>query len=334
MLLWSLTLSSLTLAWAMTDSGAPANADAPQSRDRLPSAIVQIGGCSGVCIHPAGLILTARHCDLREVERVRFPHCEVVAVRVYECPETEGPLVYDCAGDGYPFAALATVKPEPGDAIFAMGYPDVGGRREFQRLEGVIQGGGEFRFRGGLFVGNLTSLALRPGFSGGPLFNQRAEVIGLADSSDSQSSIFISYAATVGAAQTVLAQHQNRRHLEIELDLQCEECLDFLGDFAHDPYLRDELEEHFEIRLVDFAERDDTAAVAPASRRPLFRVEGSLQAEGYPGKIELLRLLKASGDGPAIKNPPTGVRPADPPAVRGPTPVQTPASESTGADPR
>lgn len=42
-----------------------------QERTDLRAAVVRVGGCSGVCVDPAGLVLTAKHCDLRDVERVQ-----------------------------------------------------------------------------------------------------------------------------------------------------------------------------------------------------------------------------------------------------------------------
>ena len=49
--------------------GATARAD-----EAWPSAaVVLVGGCSGVCVDPAGIVLTAKHCRLGEQVTVRFP---------------------------------------------------------------------------------------------------------------------------------------------------------------------------------------------------------------------------------------------------------------------
>lgn len=275
-------------------------ADPTEAESPLPAAVVQVGGCSGVCVDESGLVLTARHCDLGEVERVRFAQYEVIAVRVFESAETEGPVVYDCVGEGYPESVVASEKPEPGESVRTMGYPDLNGVRTLSQVSGDVLTGGRYQFRGGDFLGNLTNLPLREGWSGGPLFNVRGEVVGLATSTDGTDSIFISHAATRAALEAARQLHGRKYPLQIGVDLYSDECLLFLADYARDAHLRSELQEHFEIAVFDARPMGGAATQASQPKRPLFQVSGKDVAAGYAGKLDLLKRLV----------PQTGVRQA------------------------
>jgi hypothetical protein len=255
------------------------------------AAVVQIGGCSGVCVDPAGLVMTARHCDLRDVEPVRFGELEVLATKIYESTASEGPVVYDCAGSGYPFVAVASSVPPPGTRVFTMGYPHVDGERRFRQQAGTVLSGGEFRFRGEAFLGNLTDMSIREGWSGGPLFNRQGEVIGLANASDKTGSIFISFAATRAAYDEVRRRHSQRLTLRIAADLYSRDCLKFFADFSGDEGFRGELQEHFQLIIVDAGEQPDLLRRHGASGLPVFIVGDAAAVSGYGGKAQLLQSL-------------------------------------------
>lgn len=259
--------------------------------DRERAAVVQIGGCSGVIVDPAGLVMTAKHCDLGEVERVEFAGHEVLAVRVYEAPETEGPLVYDCVGAGYPWVPVAEQTPGPGERVHTLGYPLIDGARRLREAAGVVQRGGRFRFRGELFLGNLTNVPVSEGWSGGPLFNERGEVVGLANAGDQQGSIFISHAATRAAWLAARSMHSNRPLLLIATNLYCRACLQFLSDYADDAGVRREVQEHYRIIIVDVHEHPELIAGRENLKLPLFIIHDQDVVQGYPGKLELLQKL-------------------------------------------
>ncbi|WP_417850659.1 hypothetical protein [Thalassoglobus sp.] len=80
-------------------------------------AVVLVDGCSGVCVDEAGLVMTARHCDLPKTVTVRFKDRTVSATRIYVCPETEGPVIYGCEGNGYPFLPVAASPPQIGERL-------------------------------------------------------------------------------------------------------------------------------------------------------------------------------------------------------------------------
>jgi Trypsin-like peptidase domain len=259
--------------------------------DRERSAVVQIGGCSGVIVDPAGLVMTAKHCELGEVERVVLGDYKVLAVRVYEAPEIEGPLVYDCVGAGYPWIPVAEQAPGPGERVHTLGYPLIDGARRLREATGVVERGGRFRFRGEYFLGNFTDVPVSEGWSGGPLFNERGEVVGLANAGDRQGSIFISHAATRAAWLAARSLHSTRPLLLIASDLYCRACLEFLSDYADDAGVRREIQEHFRVIIVDVHEHPELIAGRQDPKLPVFIVHDHDVVQGYPGKEELLRKL-------------------------------------------
>lgn len=260
-------------------------------RDRERAAVVQIGGCSGVIVDPAGLVMTAKHCDLAEIERVVIGEYEILAVRVYVSPETEGPLVYDCVGTGYPWAPVAETVPDRGEPVHTIGYPLVEGRRQRREVDGIVQRGGRFRFRGEYFLGNMTDLPVSEGWSGGPLFNDRGEVIGLANAGDGSGSIFISHAATRAAWLAAMSLHSSRPRLLIATDLYCNACLRFLGDYAGDAGFRREIQEHYQVIVVDVRAHPELLGGRQDQKLPAFLVQDAELTSGYSGKTDLLRTL-------------------------------------------
>lgn len=260
-------------------------------RERERAAVVQIGGCTGVLVDPAGLVMTAKHCDLTEIERVVIGDYEILAVRVYEAPETEGPVVYDCVGAGYPWVPVAETVPDRDEAVHTMGYPLVGGDRRLREADGVVQRGGRFRFRGEYFLGNMTDLPVSEGWSGGPLFNRQGEVIGLANAGDQGGSIFISHAATRAAWLSAMSLHSSRPRLLIATDLYCGACLRFLGDYARDVGFRREIQEHYRVVVVDVRAHPELLARRPKQRLPMFIVRDTEVTSGYGSKADLLRRL-------------------------------------------
>lgn len=260
-------------------------------RQRERAAVVQIGGCSGVIVDPAGLVMTAKHCDLSEIERVVIGDYEILAVRVYESPETEGPLVYDCVGSGYPWVPVAETVPDRGEPVHTIGYPLVEGRRQRREVDGVVQRGGRFRFRGEYFLGNMTDLPVSEGWSGGPLFSEQGEVIGLANAGDEGGSIFISHAATRAAWLAAMSLHSSRPRLLIATDLYCGSCLQFLGDYAGDAGFRREIQEHYRVVVVDVRAHPQLLGSLQDQKLPAFLIQDTEVTSGYSGKADLLKKL-------------------------------------------
>ncbi|QDU39675.1 hypothetical protein Mal4_40210 [Maioricimonas rarisocia] len=266
-------------------------------------AVVQVEGCSGVCVDPTGLVLTARHCRLPETVTVRFRDQTVTAYRVYECDETEGPVVYDCAGDGYPFRPVAATPPRVGERVWTYGYPQGRGRRELAFTSGPLLRWSTFEYAGGHFNGNVVRCVARPGWSGGPLINGRGEVCGLLSSCDQQTSVFIGWSAVrdaVTAAQERIeasadADEDERPTLYVFGSVSCRPCRQFRSDFA-DREFAAQLQKRFRIEFVDVDKRPEVARRFGVTEVPTFLVPGGPRVTGYVGRESLLNALGIRGE--------------------------------------
>ncbi|MEW4530209.1 trypsin-like peptidase domain-containing protein [Maioricimonas sp. JC845] len=261
-------------------------------------AVVQVEGCSGVCVDPSGLVLTARHCRLPETVTVRFRDRTVTAHRIHQCDETEGPVVYDCAGDGYPFRPVAATPPRVGERVWTYGYPQGRGRRELAFTSGPLLRWSTFEYAGGHFNGNVVRCVARPGWSGGPLINGRGEVCGLLSSCDQQTSVFIGWSAVrdaVTAAQERIEAsadeaQDERPTLSVFGSVSCGPCRQFRSDFA-DPEFAAQLQQRFRIEFVDVDKRPDVARRFGVTEVPTFLVPGGPRVTGYVGRESLLNAL-------------------------------------------
>ena len=258
-------------------------------------AVVLVDGCSGVCVDEAGLVMTARHCDLPKTVTVRFKDRTVSAKRIYVCPETEGPVIYDCEGDGYPFLPVAASPPQIGERLWSYGYPQVNGRREFRWASGRLLRWSTFEYAGGSFNGNVLGFATGPGWSGGPLLNAKGEVCGLLNSADCATSVFISSAAVRQAYAAVRQQIEwdepaadGRPTLYVFGSMTCGPCRLFKDNFANNGAFRQQLESRFAIKFVDVDKQPALTEQFSVNEVPQFIVPGSLRIIGYEGTDRLL----------------------------------------------
>lgn len=137
------------------------------------------GLCSGVCVDPAGIILTAKHCKHGETVKVTFPGGRSeTGVRIYKGPGIfDGVTVYDIPGDDWPSIRVAQSPPRPGDEVWLCGYP--AGRWESWRASVLTE---SMHLTGERFT--VVNKATRPGWSGGPLINKSGQVVGLLSHTD------------------------------------------------------------------------------------------------------------------------------------------------------
>lgn len=255
-------------------------------------AIVQIGGCTGVCVDPAGLVMTAKHCDLQEVEVIRAGSRQFTAVRIYESPGSEGPLVYDVLGDSFVWIPVAHDKPEPGETVRTMGLPAIEGARQFRELTGVLEGGAHVWYEGEQFLGNITDIVVTDGWSGGPLLNSNGEVVGLANSSgEGVGSVFISHAATREAYLAARLLHASRPLLQVLVSPEQKQSASFLQDFESDLDFHRELSEHFRLLLLDARREHLPLERYRHADLPIFILPDGQTVTGYNGKLELIQRL-------------------------------------------
>jgi thiol-disulfide isomerase/thioredoxin len=310
-------------------------------------AVVMVEGCSGVCVDPSGLVLTAKHCELPATVTVRFKDRTVTATRVSVCREVEGPVVYDCEEDGYPFLPVAATAPQVGERVWSYGYPHLSGRRELRWASGVVLRWSTFEYAGGAFNGNVVRFATAPGWSGGPLLNAKGEVCGLLNSSDCLTSVFISSAAVRQAYAAVRASRPvdppattGKPRLYVFGWMTCGPCRKFKEDYANNTSFRQVLEATFAVEFVDVDKQSDTANRFSVTEVPTFLVVGAVRVTGYEGPDQLLAALGVRQEIAARPPPqreivPDAVAPAPQPTEGKadlPAMVETPASNPPVAE--
>jgi glutaredoxin len=267
--------------------GCPAYADVSDS-------VVIVNGCSGVCVDPEGIILTAKHCDLPREVTVRFKHRSVRAVRVYESTDTEGPLAYDCDGAGYPALPVASTPPFAGEKLWSFGYPSLQGRRELRQNCGPLLRWGTFKYAGGEFTGNVVGFACASGWSGGPLLNAKGEVCGLLNSSDDRTSVFISSSAVreaVAAARQRVNTEENDHQLPELLVFgtpTCGPCVQFKNDLKSNASFSALLRSTYKLVWVDIDQRPEMAKRYGIESVPVFISDGGNRIVGYARPDDLL----------------------------------------------
>ena len=297
LLLWSLRLSKFFL-FLISLFVVPALVSASS----IDQAVVLVDGCSGVCVDPAGLVMTAKHCDLPETVTVRFKERTVTAQRIYQCPETEGPVVYDCAGDGYPFLHVAASPPMLGEHVWTYGYPQSKHQRELRWCSGKLLRWSTFEYGGGSFTGNVVNCRTGSGWSGGPLLNAKAEVCGLLNSGDQRTSVFISSAAVREAYATAkemlrsasepeVVRGNTKSVLYVFGSTTCLPCRKFKEDFGNVESFWKTIEAAFQVEFIDVDNHPELAAKENVTEVPTFLVRGSLRITGYQNPDDLLVAL-------------------------------------------
>jgi len=155
------------------------------------AAVVRLSGCSGVCVSADGLILTADHCGNAPIIPVTFPDGSKYEATIEYSPPQNGideAQTYRISGvGGLPFAPVAKSQPKAGDKVWSVGYPAGNYQRNAGRVERIgftTSGNASFAVR--IDDGVVTNWQSDGGNSGGPLFNEAGEVIGLLSMSGSE----------------------------------------------------------------------------------------------------------------------------------------------------
>lgn len=127
------------------------------------------GGCTCVVVHPDGWALTAEHCGHKGEFEVEIAG-RTVKGRVARQParsNRDRVVLLKLDGEQFPWAAVADQPPKPGDAVRAWGFP--AGSQSY--IAGKVAA-----------VDHMvhTDFRIWEGNSGGPLFNMRGQVVGIA----------------------------------------------------------------------------------------------------------------------------------------------------------
>lgn len=148
------------------------------------------GGGSGVCIAEGGYVLTNQHV-VGDSATVTVQPFTIRAGRAARLPRIRAEAVYRSAARDVAVLKLASVpeglkpvpvaaeSPAPGEEVFAVGSPLLGGREVHEQTisEGLISGGGLRVLDGNRYLQH--SAAVNPGNSGGPLLDESGRILGL-----------------------------------------------------------------------------------------------------------------------------------------------------------
>ena len=183
-----------------------------------------------------------------------------------------------------------------------MGFPNVRGMRVFREASGTVLRGGQFQYHGREFLGNVTDMVTGPGWSGGPLFDAKGKVVGLLNSGDAKTTVFISFAATRRAYDTVVPKRFERQPiLYVFTTPGCDGCEAFKRDYSQNAAFREKLNRHYRVQFVDVTERPDLARKYQVHSLPAFIVAAETAFKiieiGYRGIQAILTLLVGNHDG-------------------------------------
>jgi thiol-disulfide isomerase/thioredoxin len=162
--------------------------------------VLKLDGCTGFMVE-GNYLFTAKHCLEGLGRTISFkstkdPSKKIVAKLVHVTSRSDGPIVYYLPSDGprpYKSFNIASSAPPMNSLVHTIGYP--GG--SYAITYGKVSGGN------GRDV-NHVSMRISPGNSGGPLLNEKDEVVGVAQAVDAPISSNNSYFGGWGITKEAL----------------------------------------------------------------------------------------------------------------------------------
>ena len=162
--------------------------------------VLKLDGCTGFMVE-GNYLFTAKHCLEGLGRTISFkskkdPGKKIVAKLVYVTNRSDGPIVYHLPSDGprpYKSFNLSSSAPPMNSLVHTIGYP--GGN--YAITYGKISGGNNKDL-------NYARMRISPGNSGGPLLNEKDEVVGIAQAVDAPISSNNSYFGGWGITKEAL----------------------------------------------------------------------------------------------------------------------------------
>ena len=165
---------------------------------------------SGVIVSPNGLLVTNAHVvgdsSVGGIVSVKFANAHLPATIMAVNHDRDLSILQlpQLKNGSWPYSTFATIAPREGDALFAMGYPL---SLPFTVTKGILSG---LDVRGNMFVQYLqTDAAITYGNSGGPIYNERGEIVGINTTSNGGGIAFSIVASNVISALSQYADTGN-----------------------------------------------------------------------------------------------------------------------------
>ena len=184
-----------------------------QQTIKTDTRVLNLGGCTGFMVD-GNYLFTAKHCLNGLGNTITFkskkdPNKKIEAKLIYVTKHSDGPIVYFLPSDGekpYKSFKMAKGAPEIGELVHTVGYP--GGN--YAVTYGKVAGGN------GIDV-NYVKMRISPGNSGGPLVNEKDEIVGVAQAVDTELTSNNSYFGGWGITKQALDEAKKSKGVKREL---------------------------------------------------------------------------------------------------------------------
>ncbi|MFT5587497.1 MAG: hypothetical protein ACI9VR_005107 [Cognaticolwellia sp.] len=166
--------------------------------------------CAGVVVNPQGQVATAYHCVAGAKVRVQTRDGQSFSASIVASDSRQDIALLDVPGlSGHPWSEMAGEKARVGETAWALGHPfgsateqsaSFSGLLMWSASKGVVSGVGERWVQ--------VDTPVNPGNSGGPIVNDRGQIIGIA--SRKLDGDGVAFAAPVAALQDLMESPEHR----------------------------------------------------------------------------------------------------------------------------
>jgi len=269
------------------------------------SVVIVDSSCSGVVVEPGDIILTAGHCEPSESPEIEFQDGRKIRGRVLSRPLREGIVKVQIERPETNFLTISKQGPKIGDEVRSYGFPIFGPDRDLAFSTGSILGFPKMEADGIPFQAVESSIIVSPGWSGGPLLNDRDEVIGICSASSLDSSFWVN--ATKDETK------KTKLEVWIQKNPPCGHCLRFKAALGSDREFKNALDLKYEIVFLDVNQFPEQAKKRKIRGLPTFIGGDGKRVLGFASKKDLIQGL--------------GIEP--PNSEKTPVPIPDPISEET-----
>lgn len=259
------------------------------------------GLCSGVCVDPSGIIATAKHCsceDFLQSITVEFKSgLRLDAEPIWVTDNDDGPLFLKVDhSEQLPAVKIAETVPKAGEHVYSIGTQ----RQNWETVaRGPLKGGARnFMVSSGKpgepFDVNVVDFTAEPGWSGGPVFNERDELIGLVLSTAddtcicSWSSLSKGFSTIPGRGpQEYKRSPETKPELMVFTSPYCSPCKAWKDQYYRNRRFRDLVDSKYHVTFHDA--NDSYAKQYGFTRVPAFVVDGRTIHQGYSNERAWLK---------------------------------------------